>query len=535
MEKIKNTPNEAAPVINKLSADDIPRCPDCNLICSLQLNYNEGKHIINFECENGHKGNIILQDYILKYNKFALSKEKCAECGKTTKEIKEDFFYCSKCNKFLCYLCVKNHSYGDKHNILIYQRYDSLCKTHSNTFSFYCLKCKKNLCIYCKPNHEFHNLIDLSKFNYSEESKKKLEEEMNNIENKIKNLDNLKQNLISEIDKLKESSELEIKFIKILLFSYQYEEKQNNLNYNIIQNLKNFEKKLKSNKIKIYERVYKEGNKYISLLQNLQNIKSNSFNNNFKTLTNHTSSISHLHTLNDGRLISCSGDSTLNIYKNNSYDLQLSIKEHSNYILSFTQINDGRIITCSADKTMKIIKLIGEDKYQIEQTLQGHTNSVYKIIEIKENELVSISLDKTMKIWKLNNENKFECIKTITFQNSGSYCNILRLNENEFVTSSYSDKCLKFWNSNDYSNIATLNNIETYYGFKRMCLLEDDLLCVGGYNSKGFYLIKISTHQLIKNILGPKNIYSIIECLDGLFLCSIVDENGNHSLIKYKY
>ena len=42
---------------------------------------------------------------------------------------------------------------------------------------------------------------------------------MNNTENKIKNLDNLKQNLISEIDKLKESSELEIKFIKILLFS----------------------------------------------------------------------------------------------------------------------------------------------------------------------------------------------------------------------------------------------------------------------------------------------------------------------------
>jgi WD40 repeat protein len=140
-----------------------------------------------------------------------------------------------------------------------------------------------------------------------------------------------------------------------------------------------------------------------------------------------------------------------------------------------------------------------------------------------------------MKIWKLNNKNKFECIKTITFQNSETSCNILRLNENEFVTSSSGDKCLKFWNSNDYSNIATLNNIETDYGFKRMCLLEDDLLCVGGTDSKGFYLIKISTHQLIKNILGPKYIYSIIECLDGLFLCSIYDENGNHSLIKYKY
>ena len=131
--------------------------------------------------------------------------------------------------------------------------------------------------------------------------------------------------------------------------------------------------------------------------------------------------------------------------KKDTYDLQLSIKEHSGWIASFTELHDRRIITCSGDKTMKIIKLIGEDKYQIEQTLQSHTNYVYKIIEIKENELISISKDKTMKIWKLNNENKIECYKTIIFQNSVSCCNILRLNENEFVTSSQNDKCIKFW------------------------------------------------------------------------------------------
>ena len=125
---------------------------------------------------------------------------------------------------------------------------------------------------------------------------------------------------------------------------------------------------------------------------------------------------------------------------------------------------------------MKIIKLIGEDKYQIEQTLQAHTDFVCKVIEIKEYELISVSKDKTMKIWKLNNDNKFECYKTITFQNSESNCNILRLNKNEFVTSSCYDKCLKFWNSNNYSNIKTINNIETPWTLKTMCLLEDDIL-----------------------------------------------------------
>ena len=68
-----------------------------------------------------------------------------------------------------------------------------------------------------------------------------------------------------------------------------------------------------------------------------------------------------------------------------------------------------------------------------------------------------------------------------------------------------------------------------------MCLLEKDLLCDRGDNSKGFYLIKILTHQLIKNIIGLKVIYSTNECLDCLFLFSIRDEKGNYSLIKYKY
>ena len=139
-----------------------------------------------------------------------------------------------------------------------------------------------------------------------------------------------------------------------------------------------------------------------------------------------------------------------------------------------------------------------------------------------------------MKKWELKN-NKFECTKTITFQNSKSDCNILKINENEFVTSSCEEKCLKFWNSNDYSNITTINNIETGWYFRTLCIIKEDILCVGGTNSKGFYLINILNHQLIKNILGPQIIYSIYKCFDGLLLCSIKNEKGNYSIVKYKY
>ena len=63
------------------------------------------------------------------------------------------------------------------------------------------------------------------------------------------------------------------------------------------------------------------------------------------------------------------------------------------------------------------------------------------------------------------NNNKYECINTIYFQISNNFCFIFKLNENEFVTFSYCDKCLKFWNSNDNSNISTINNIEIVYHF----------------------------------------------------------------------
>ena len=125
-----------------------------------------------------------------------------------------------------------------------------------------------------------------------------------------------------------------MKFYKILVNTFKYEEIQNNINYNVIQNLKNFEEIFGLNKIQMYEKIFKEGKKYISFLQNLrQNIgQTNLLKHNFKTLNNHTGSVYHLSKLKDGRLISGSGDCTLNIYKKDTFELQLSIKEHSSSI-----------------------------------------------------------------------------------------------------------------------------------------------------------------------------------------------------------
>ena len=175
---------------------------------------------------------------------------------------------------------------------------------------------------------------------------------------------------------------------------------------------------------------------------------------------------------------------------------------------------------------MNVIKLIN-DKYNFEQKLIGHTEYVSGVIEIRTNELISVSGDSTMKLWNLNNNNQYECTNTI---NLNSLCSILKLNENEFVTYHFVDKCLKFWNSNNFSNISTINNIESNWR-EPLCKLNDDILCVGG---NGLYLINISKHQLINKILDGKRMCSLYKSNDELILCPIY-ENNHYSLIKYKY
>ena len=539
--EIKNQPEKGKEVGNKgeekgpnkeeFDLKDIPRCITCSLICSLKLNYTGNfEPKIAYECENGHYGNISLEEYMNKYNKLSLLKEICSDCYKSNDE---ELYYCSECQKYICPSCLKNHK-GDKHSIISIRRYDSLCTEHSNFFSYYCAKCRKNLCIYCLKKHKSHELINLTENYFSKKSKLSLEEEIINIEKKIDELDIIENNIRKEINKLKESTKLELQLLKILIKSYEYEKKKKNLNYNIIQNLKNFDKDFRSNKIQFYERLHKDGTNLLNILQNLKNINT-SFPNISKTLKNHTSYVYHISKLSDGRLISCSNDNSINIYKKDSYELETSIKEHKGNVYSVSELKDGRIISCSDDKTMKIIKLLDDGKYQIDQELLGHSHYVYKAIEIKENVLASISYDKKMKIWKLNKDKKFENILTTVFQRSNSDCNILKISRNEFVTSSCSDCCIKFWNSNNFFNTSKIENVSMEWTYNTMCLLDNDTLCVGGKDSKGFYLINTNSHQLIKTITGPKTIYSITQCIDGLFLCSIIDENSNYCIIKYEY
>ena len=511
-----------------ISLENITRCPECNLICILDFFYKNGKYSIDYFCENNHKGNLSLEEYIQKYKNFSLTKEKCSECNKNQNELNDIFSFCSKCNKFLCQLCAINHSNNTQHSYTNIHRYDALCKLHSNYFCYFCNTCKKNLCMFCRNEHNSHDIIDLINFKNSFELKK-LEEKIKNVEKKITYLEQIKNRIIQEVDIIKNSSELEIKYFNILLNTFKYEEIQNNMNYNIIQNIKNFDEILNILDKKSFDKINIEFEKFISSLESLN------FQKSIKTINLYPGgSISYLYLLKDGRMLACRGCGALNVLKKDTFDL-LSTNYLHRYDLHYcTQLNNGNIITCSNDSTMKIIKISDDNRAITLQTLTDHSQHVSKAIEIKNNIIISISSDQTMKIWALkSNDNNYFCIHNIN--NGSSFSNILKLNENEFVTYSYyirNNKCLQFWNSTNYSNISTINDIET--NNKSLCKLDDDILYVGGNNSKGCYLIKISKHQIVKYITDPSDVLFIFKLFNNYFV-SLIYKNKHYSLVMYKY
>ena len=96
---------------------------------------------------------------------------------------------------------------------------------------------------------------------------------------------------------------------------------------------------------------------------------------------------------------------------------------------------------------------------------------------------------------------------------------------------------LNCWDiKNNFNEIKTLENISTW-GSNAMCMINENILLIGGYSSNGIYIINTDNYQLISQIeKGKKSyVYSIIELMNGNILVGCQDENSKYSLIEYKY
>ena len=508
---------------------NIFRCLECNLIPSFSFASINNNFSIQYICPNNHKGKETLSDYFEKNEQKSIFNSNCFECNKTPNLNNNDFLYCSNCKKILCKNCIQNHS---EHNEFKLCRFDGFCLKHSNTFFSYCKNCKENLCAFCLNEHQNHIKINLTLL--KDEIKNEFYTIIKNFEMKIQKINEFQNQIISNLKKYREDCFEQINFFKNLLYTYEYEENKKNLNFNIIKNLFEIKNQFKLI-IENNDKIEQLQNNLIFTIENSPFIFSNKIETCKKIIQEHSGTIICLKILKDGRLASSSNDTNLNIYSKKNFELQCKINVHNGPIYFFTQLKNGRIITTSSDKTMKIINLIDNNKYKVEQTLEGHSDRINKVIEKNENILISFSRDKTMIIWNYNPKTQLYINeKSINFLKTNSSSDALILNNKEFITTSYEDHYLQFWDLNTYININTFTNIEISYP-SALCLLNNNVLCIGGVNSKGFYLIDISKHELIQIIHGYKGIYSVVKCSDNLFAFGVCDLNNKNSIVKYKF
>ena len=132
-------------------------------------------------------------------------------------------------------------------------------------------------------------------------------------------------------------NKLEIDFISQLLNTYEFEEKYNNLNYNVIQNLKDCKINY-SEKIEKFQSIYLKGKKFLSLLENKENCikKDMSLLKCSNIIKSHSGLIYQISLLKDGKLASCSFDGYLILDNVNSFQIKLKMSLHKYKIFSFT-------------------------------------------------------------------------------------------------------------------------------------------------------------------------------------------------------
>ena len=252
-----------------------------------------------------------------------------------------------------------------------------------------------------------------------------------------------------------------------------------------------------NNKIKI-EETKTENNDIISNVSYLYddfNIKSK---NPIHKLNSHTGSVYCLAIMDDGRLVSGSGDNSINIYNETTYLPDLIIREHSSMVCCLTQLSSGILASCSSDKLIKLFNIKGNE-YEVLQTLNFHTSNVYKIIELKNSTLASCSDDSSILIYfKDNSEYK----KDYKISTNGSCSSIIQTKDNELCYSEDNNNTVCFFDLLERKIKSSISNISKYNGCREwFIMISKDLLLIPGENK--ISIINVNYYKLVRVIDVP--------------------------------
>ena len=438
---------------------------------------------------------------------------------KKSKEKKEGYFYCNKCNAVpLIHLMTK----GD--NLKVF----TVCK------------CDKKLISYETFNKLFlnenkkENLLNIKEdidndenINIEERIKqyKELKEEINkynlDLKNKIIDYHNKK---IKEIEKLFEDNkkindELEM-FLNRLIFNHKNDDKNTSNINNLINNTKlnkYYKKKISSYK---YENLndmtfisYEKEAKNYFCKQHILSPEINEFKT-IKYLSGHNDSVNCFLEIKKNIGVSCSRDSYIIIYNLSERKHILKFIGHSGGVNFICKTLKNNLISCGEDSMIKIWPVINEKDYlninkkeeQIKPVIELKTDEpIKKIINLEENKIITCShkgiyiyeyiLDDVLKLNMVKSKKKDKINDIILFKN-GNEREIIGYTGTEIFVIDLNDlKIIKeikcegpFWQN----NLVQISNEEVIYG-----------------NNKELYIIDINKGK----IKLTKNTSGFINCI----------------------
>ena len=404
-------------MINENDCDSF-RCSQCSLIPFIKLIFENDKIFIETKCENLHLNKIDINNYLNITNSNSI---KCYFCNKK----KVDLYYWQEENKFYCNLC--KHYIQDK--CMSKSKFDSKCKVDLNDYCQFCKKCFKNQCIYCTCIHDNNDktryeIITNKEIENIRMNLEKAKDIINEIQNKGRNLYN---NILKEFDtniiEFKEKNEKIIELCSKILDCYVNHMINKNINFQIIQNVKNIIKFKDLNKqlsfqdfinLKNYLIIDTNNNNRIQDNKlNIENIliKSNSQFKNVNFNTNLLTNISHDNSIHNSNQI--------NFSLNNSYN-------KPKIIASKIQIN-------------KNSKNFIEDKNQSHLEKQNNQNEINT--DSKNKSDLIIAINETFSSETESNENETQNLKIIFIESKIPL--ILKINTNSLFKKNQNEKLKK--------------------------------------------------------------------------------------------
>ena len=363
----------------------------------------------------------------------------------------------------------------EKNNLMFHMTLmeESKKKIYCSLYDINSLRCNKALSPYGTIEEIFQKICDYLDENKQLNNKSSIIIHINKIELVIPI--NSKENNKLNFELKYENSEL----IEILLDTID----------NLMKKNEEFEKRIIALEEKVFgikkeeKETKNENNELKGKISNLTKTK---------TIKSHSSYISNIILLQNGKIASSSLDHYIKIYNKDTFEEEISIKENL-CVDWIEQIKDGTLISCPRDKTIRLYE-INDKSYKNINVIKVSSSS-WKMKELKNGKLISTMYNSEIKVW-IKKDNNLKC--EFTLKNGKQSFDILEVRNNEVVA--LSGTIINFYDLNKRKKINSISGFEPFNlnPGKKFCVVNDEILFVCG--NQNIFMVNYQTYQLVCKI-----------------------------------